>query len=129
MMSFLKTATLAAALFIAANACAQQSGATTDTQPTADMQAMHARVMAADEHLKTLLTKLSLNAEQQSTVIRILFELQDETMRVVQNENLSHEEQVAQIKTLRSMAHTHVYATLNDEQKKTLDEFMRAPHE
>ena len=128
-MSYLKTIAAGAALLVVMSTQAQQPGAAASAQSTDDMQAMLARVMAADEHLKALLTKLSLNADQQSTVIRILFELQDETMHVVENEKLSHEEQVAQIRTLRSMAHNHVYAVLNDDQKKTLDEFMRAPHE
>ena len=125
-MSSFKTIAAGAVVFLAMSVQAQP--AATDTQ-SAEMQAMHARVMAADEHLKALLVKLNLNAEQQSTVIRILFELQDETMRVVENDKLSHEEQLAQIKTLRSMAHTHIFASLNDEQKKTVDEFMHAPHE
>lgn len=127
-MSYLKTIAAGAALLVVMSTQAQQPGAAASAQSTDDMQAMLARVMAADEHLKALLTKLSLNADQQSTVIRILFELQDETMHVVENEKLSHEEQVAQIRTLRSMAHNHVYATLNDEQKKTLDEFMQGSH-
>ena len=128
-MSYLKTIVAGAVLFLAVGAQAQQSDAPVSSQPTDDMQAMHARVMAADEHLKTLLTKLELTSEQQSTAIRILFELQDETMRVVKNDKLSHEEQLAQIKALRTMAHNHIYASLNDSQKKTLDEFMQAPHE
>jgi len=127
-MSRFKIFAAGAVVFLAMSVHAQPAASATDTQ-SADMQAMHARVMAADEHLKALLVKLNLNAEQQSTVIRILFELQDETMRVVENDKLSHEEQLAQIKTLRSMAHTHIFASLNDEQKKTVDEFMRAPHE
>lgn len=128
-MGYLKTIAAGAILFIAIGTQAQQQGTSGSAQSTDDMQAMHARVMAADQHLKALLTKLNLNAEQQSTVIRILFELQDETMRVVQNEKLTHEEQVAKIKTLRSIAHNHVYASMNDDQKKTLDEYMRKPHE
>lgn len=128
-MSYLKTIAAGAVLLFAVGAQAQQTGAPASAQSTDDMQAMHARVMASDEHLKTLLTKLELTADQQSTVIRILFELQDETMRVVKNDTLSHEVQLTQIKALRSMAHNHIYASLNDEQKKTLDGFMKAPHE
>ncbi len=36
-----------------------------------DKQAMHTRVMAADEHLKTPLSKMDLTAEQQSSAIRV----------------------------------------------------------
>ena len=125
-MSYLKTIAAGAALFIVMSAQAQHPGAPASAQST---EAMQARVMAADEHLQALLTKLSLTADQQSRVIRVLYELQDETMRIVENEKLSRDEQRTQIKALRSMAHTHIYASLNDEQKNTLDEFMRAPHE
>ena len=128
-MSYLKTIAAGAALLVVMSTQAQQPGAPASAQSTDDMQAMHARVMAADQQLTTLLTKLNLTADQQSRVIRVLYELQDETMRVVENEKLSRDEQLTQIKALRSMAHTHIYASLNDEQKKTLDEFMRAPHE
>jgi len=128
-MSSLKSIAAGAILLFAIGAYAQQPAAPSNPQATDDMQAMHARVMAADEHLQALLTKLDLTSDQQSKVIRILYELQDETMRVIENNQLSHDEQLAQIKTLRSMAHNHIYASMNDEQKKTIDEFMRTPRQ
>lgn len=128
-MSYLKTIGAAAALIFVVSTQAQQPGTPGSAHANDDMQAMHARVMAADQQLQTLLTNLNLTSDQQSKMIRILYELQDETMRVVENDKLSHEEQVTQIKALRSMAHTHVYASLNEEQKKTLDEFMHVSHE
>ena len=128
-MNRFKTIAAGVVLLFAVSAYAQQPSAPESSQSSDEMQAMHERVRATDEQLKSLLVKLNLTAEQQSTVIRVLFALQDETMRVVQNDKLSHEEQLAQIKTLRTMAHGHIYASMNDEQKKTLDQFMRKPHE
>ena len=125
-MNFLKGIVAGAILFFAMGAAAQQAG--TSANPPAMDEAMHARVKAADEQWKALLDKLQMTPDQQSMAIRILIALQDETMRVVENTGLSHDEQVAQIKSLRSMAHMHMYASLSDEQKKTMDDFMHAQH-
>ena len=127
-MNLLKGIVFCAVMTFALSASAQQAGNATNSQSD-DQSAMHARVMAADEHMKALLAQLDLTAEQKSTVIRILFALQDETMRIVENPNLSREEQLAQIKPLRAMAHSHIVAIMNDAQKKTLDDFMHSPHE
>jgi Spy/CpxP family protein refolding chaperone len=81
-----------------------------------------------EEQLKVLTIKLDLTADQQAMIKPILQELHDATLKVVQDQSLSHEERLARVRPQRYKAHNQIRAILNDEQNKKLDQYMQGPH-
>ena len=85
-------------------------------------------VPSADEQLKILTARLVLSGDQQSKMKRILDDLHDNTVKIVQEPGLSHEERLAKVRPLRYKARDQMRAILNDEQKQKLDEYLQGPH-
>jgi hypothetical protein len=85
-------------------------------------------VPTVEEQLKVLTIKLDLTADQQAMIKPILQELHDATLKVVQDQSLSHEERLARVRPQRYKAHEQIREILNDEQNKKLDQYMQGPH-
>ena len=85
-------------------------------------------VPSAESQLKILTAKLDLSADQQSKMKRILDELHEGTMKIVEAPGLSHEERLERVRPLRYKARDQMRAILNDDQKQKLDEYLQGPH-
>ena len=83
---------------------------------------------AVDEQLKMFTEKLNLTATQQANLRPILRKLHDATEKLMQDERLSREECLAQVRPLREQANKKMRALLNDDQKKKLDQYLAGPH-
>ena len=121
---------IGAILIFALNAPAQQ----TATAPGAADKNDHSQpgtqddVPTVEEQLKVLTIKLDLTADQQAKIKPILQELHDATLKVVQDQSLSHEERLARVRPRRYKAHDQIREILNDDQNKKLDQYMQGPH-
>jgi Spy/CpxP family protein refolding chaperone len=80
------------------------------------------------EQLKVLTQKLDLAAEQQPKVKAILQELHDATVKLMQNDSLSHEQRLDKVRPLRMKADKQLREVLSDDQKKKLVEYLEGPH-
>jgi Spy/CpxP family protein refolding chaperone len=85
-------------------------------------------VPTVEGHLKVLTEKLALTGDQQAKTKPILQELHDATQKVVQDESMSREERMGQVRTSREKADKKIREILNDEQKKKLDQLEQEPH-
>jgi hypothetical protein len=85
-------------------------------------------VPTVEEQLKVLTEKLSLTGDQQAKVKPILQELHDATLKLMQDEKLSHEERLDRVRPLRGNADKRIREILNDDQKKKLDQYEQGPH-
>jgi Spy/CpxP family protein refolding chaperone len=82
----------------------------------------------AGDQLKVLTQKLDLSVDQQSKVKTILQELRDASLKLMQDENASHEELLSKVRPLRMNADKKVREILSDDQKKNLDLYLQGPH-
>jgi len=119
-----------AILIFALNVPAQQtasapgsSGKSEQAQPS-----MQDDVPTAGDQLKVLTNKLDLTDDQQATIKPILEGLHDATVKISQDQHLSHDERLAKVRPLRYKAHDQILAILNDEQKKKFEQYMQGPH-
>ena len=85
-------------------------------------------VPSAEAQLKVLTAKLDLTADQQEKMKRILDELHDGTVKIVEDSSLSHEEQLAKVRPLRYKARDQMREILNEDQKQKLDAYLQGPH-
>lgn len=83
---------------------------------------------AVEEQLKVLNGKLDLTATQRAKVKPILQNLHDLTEKLIQDERLSREERLAQVRPQREQADKKIRALLNDDQTKKLDQYLAGPH-
>jgi hypothetical protein len=117
-------------LLVAMAAPAQQTASGTGGKGKED----HSRHYAQDDlpkvetQLKILTEKLDLNGDQQSRIRRILQELHDATVKLVQGENLSQEERLAKVRPQRYKADQQIRDILSEDQKKKLDRYEQGPH-
>jgi hypothetical protein len=81
-----------------------------------------------EEQLKVLIQKLELTVDQQPKVKTILQELHDATQKLMQDETLSHEQLLDQVRPLRLKADKQLREILSDNQKKKLDLYLQGPH-
>lgn len=87
-----------------------------------------AGVPTAEGQLKFLTAKLDLTSGQQEKIKPILQELHEATVKLVHNENLSHDERLSKVRDSRFSADKKIRAILNDDQKQKLDELEHGPH-
>ena len=113
-------------LMFALTTVAQQ--ATSNNDRPAASSGEHAGVPTAEGQLKFLAAKLDLTSEQQEKIKPILQELHVATLRVVQDQNLSHEERMGKLRDSHYAADRQIRAFLNDDQKKKLDQVEHEPH-
>ena len=80
------------------------------------------------DQLKVMTQKLDLSIDQQSKVKTILQELHDGSLKIMLDENMSHEEALSKVRPLRMNADKKIREILSDDQKKKLDQYLRGPH-
>jgi Spy/CpxP family protein refolding chaperone len=88
----------------------------------------HAGVPTAAGQLTFLTAKLDLTGDQQEKIKPILQELHDTTVKLVQDQSLSHEERLSKVRDSRYAADNKIRILLNDDQKKKLDQVEQGPH-
>jgi Spy/CpxP family protein refolding chaperone len=85
-------------------------------------------VPSVEGHLKVLATKLDLTADQQYKVRPILQEMHDSMQKVEDDQTLSHDERMADLRPIHSKADKEIREVLNDDQKKKLDLLEQQSH-
>jgi Spy/CpxP family protein refolding chaperone len=77
---------------------------------------------AVDKHMALLTEKLDLSSDQQAKVKPILQKMDDSTEKFLQDESMSLNERMDNVKACRYKADREVRKILSDEQKKKLDQ-------
>src|ERR1700722_16479371 len=85
-------------------------------------------VSAVEAHLKLLTEKLDLTGDQQAKTKPILQEMQGATEKFMQDESMSREERMDNVRTCRHKADREMRKMLSDEQKKKLDQLEEEMH-
>ena len=88
----------------------------------------HAAVAPVDQHLKMLVEKLDLTADQQEKARPILQEMHDDSEKVMDNKSLSHDEAMARMHPIFMKADKALREFLTDAQKTKLDEMEQQMH-
>lgn len=116
-------------LFVATGAGAQQTAVGHGSTGKEDHSQSDAKddVPKVEMQLKTSTAKLGLTNDQQIRIRPILQELHEATLRVLQDKTLSHEERLGKVRPQRYKADKQIRMTLNDDQKKKLDQY-EGPH-
>ncbi len=112
----------------ALTAIAQQATTSTDSPTKSTSIGEHAGVPTSEAQLKFLTTKLDLTDDQQEKIKPILQELHATTVKLVQDENISHEERLSKVRDSRHAADKKIRTILNDDQRKKLDQVEQGPH-
>lgn len=126
-MNRLRQLAFAATLIFALTAVAQQAASSADNSNNSTSAHEHT-VPTAETQLKFLATKLDLTSQQQEKIKPMLQELHDATMKLVQDENLSHDDRLSKVRDLHFDADKKVRTVLNEDQKKELDQLEHEPH-
>lgn len=85
-------------------------------------------VPSAESQMKLFSEKLELTSDQQDKLKPILDELHDATVKLVQDETMSHDERMEQVRAWRYKTDRRIREILTDEQKKKLDQLYQEPH-
>jgi hypothetical protein len=85
-------------------------------------------VPTVEGHLKVLTEKLALTGDQQAKIKPILQEMHDATQKSMQDESMSRDERMDNVKASRYKADKKLREILNDDQKKKLDQLEQEPH-
>jgi len=85
-------------------------------------------VPKAEQQLKVLTEKLDLIGDQQARIKPIIQEMNDATHKIMQDESISHEQRLDNVRPWRERADKEIREILNDDQKKKLDQLEREPH-
>jgi hypothetical protein len=117
-MKPLRSLGIAIMLLPAPSAVAQQLGPSPadDSLPTVQQQ------------LKALTAKLTLTGQQKTAITPILRQLHDETLKIVADESLTHEQRLHKVRPWRYETNREIRALLNEDQKKKLDAYLQGPH-
>ena len=111
-------------LFAITTVARQAPSSSTKTVLTGD----HAGVPTAEGQLTFLTGQLGLTSDQQKKIKPILRELHDTTMKLVQDQSMSHDESFSKVMDARYAADKKIRTVLNDDQKKKLDQVEQEPH-
>jgi Spy/CpxP family protein refolding chaperone len=85
-------------------------------------------VSAVEAHLKLLTEKLDLTSDQQAKAKPILQEMQAATQKFTQDESMSRDERMDNVRACRYKADREMRKMLSDEQKQKLDQLEQEPH-
>jgi Spy/CpxP family protein refolding chaperone len=127
-MNRIRVFAIATIFMFALTAIAQQAATSADGPNKSASGGEHAGVPTAEGQLKVLTAKLDLTGDQQERVKPILQELHDATVKLAQDESMSHEERLSKVRDSRYTADKKIRAILNDDQKKKLDRVEQGPH-
>ncbi len=114
-------------MFALAAAAGQSPSARQQPSSAAAVHDPHA-MPTAESHLKVLAEKLELTSEQQAKARPIVQEMHDATLKIAQDDSLSHEERTNRFRPIYEKADKQLREILNDEQKKKLDQFEQEHH-
>ncbi len=81
-----------------------------------------------EKQLTLLTEKLDLTADQQAKTKNILQQLDETTQKIMQDESMSRDERMGNVRTCHHQADKELRAILSDDQKKRLDHFEQEPH-
>jgi Spy/CpxP family protein refolding chaperone len=95
-------------------------------QPT--QNASDAAAPSVDRHLQLLSEKLDLTSDQQAKARPILQEMSDSTQKFMQDESMSRDERMDNVKASRYRADRKLREILNEGQKKKLDQLEAESH-
>lgn len=125
-MDRVRSLALGTLLILALAALAQQ----TVTKPSTSSRggAGGGGLPTVEEQLKVLTENLDLTATQRTQVRSILQHLRDATEQLMRDERLTREERLAKVRPLRRQADKKMRASLNDDQKRKLDQYLAGPH-
>jgi periplasmic protein CpxP/Spy len=112
----------------ALTAAAQQPAARAGDSAKGTSSSEHASVPTAETQLTFLTGKLDLTSDEQSKIKPILQELHDATVKLVQDDGLSHDERMSKIRDSHYVADRKIRVILNDDQKTKLDQIEQEPH-
>jgi len=85
-------------------------------------------VSAVEAHLKLLTEKLDLTSDQQAKAKPILQEMQSSTGKFMQDESMSRDERMDNVRAVRYKADREMRKMLSDEQKQKLDQLDQEMH-
>lgn len=80
-----------------------------------------------DEQVSVLTQELNLSNDQQTKVKTILTDQRQQAMGVVGDQNLSRADKIEKIHSIRETTISKVRESLNDDQKKKLDQMLQGP--
>ena len=83
----------------------------------------------AKEQLRILTEKLGLTSNQQRKAEPMIKELNDATLKLMEDKSLSQQERLDRVRPLRLSTVKKLREILNDEQKEKLDAYLRGPHD
>ena len=126
-MNRIRLFTIGSLLMFALSAGAQQA-ASGGTNKDEQSQSTAPGVPPVERHLKVLTEKLDLTSDQQDRVRPILQEMHDSMKKAEQNQSLSDEERMNQLRAARMKADKQIREVLNDDQKKKLDQLEQEMH-
>ncbi len=89
---------------------------------------VHAIVPTPESQFKLLNTRLELRADQQAALKPILKDLYDESVKLVDNRELTQEQRMNQVRSLRWNTDRKIREFLTDDQQKKLDQLEHEPH-
>lgn len=116
-------------LMFALTAVAQQTAAPSGAPAKGVSGDAHSDgVPTAQTQLKVLTGKLDLTGDQQAKITPILQKLHDATQKLVQDERMSRDERLDNVRACRYKADKEIREILNDDQKKKLDQLEQGPH-
>jgi protein CpxP len=124
-MNRIRLLAIGAMLMFAFTTVAQQAQQTTSS---GEAQVGSGSASGVDRHMKLLTEKLDLTSDQQAKVKPILQEMHDAMQKFVQDESMSRDERMDNVKASRYKADREVRKILSDEQKKKLDQFEDEMH-
>jgi len=124
-MNRIRSLAMATLLFAALAAPAQPAAAPNDTNKD---QRAQGEVPSVALQLKVLTEKLDLTADQQARITPILQRLHEITQKIVDDQSLTQDQRLEQIRPWRYKANDHIRSFLSDDQKKKLDDYLEGPH-
>ena len=113
-------------LIFALTVLAQRTPTTPGASPKSGVE--DGGMPTVEEQLNVLTEKLDLTATQRAKVRPILQKLHDATEKLMQDDGLSREEQLAKVRPQRMQADKKMRALLNNGQKNKLDQYLAGPH-
>jgi hypothetical protein len=95
---------------------------------TVAQQATTSSDATVQQQLNLLTEKLDLTSGQQARTKTILQQLNDATQKIMQDESMSRDERMSNVRTCHYQADKELRLLLNDDQKQKLDQFEQEPH-
>jgi len=124
-MNRIRSITIGTTMMLALCACARSA---TLAPVAAAQDATAVKVPPVEPQMKLLTERLELSADQQDKIKPILQELYDTTLKVMQDETMSHAERINGVHSARLAADKRMRVVLSDEQRNKLDQVESEPH-